>query len=412
MFTGLTLRDKEKNDIFATECHFMSENISETLREITPGLGDDGQYVLLSVIREGRLYLAAKAGKRFVLKTSDGSARGLEQLKREYELSIGLSHPGLAYVFTYEASSPAGPCIVQEYVDGETLTDWLGHNPSVRERRRIFSELLSVTAYLHQKGIIHNDLKPGNILISRSSSSLKLIDLGFADDDTFAQKALGGTRSYASPELLAGGRVDARSDIYSLGTLLGELFPGRYGRIVRRCHQEDPGKRYASAEALRKAWATCYRPVRIVLYVAVAGLIAGLLAFQQRSFREMDAAAQEQHRADRQLVDSLSSVLDSLHAAQREREALLARAKADVDRWYEREVPAYQAALRKARTQEEATAAWAALARQFTQLNTDIPDSVPDPLRASVRDYLLDRYNGAFPSLYNALTEKMQALAR
>ncbi len=98
---------------------------SETLREISTGLGVGESYTVLSTIKEGRLYLAARAGKRFILKTSDGSAKGIEQLKREYELSIGLSHPGLAYVFTYEEFSPVGPCIGLENVVGETLTEWL-----------------------------------------------------------------------------------------------------------------------------------------------------------------------------------------------------------------------------------------------------------------------------------------------
>ena len=234
---------------------------SETLREITTGLDYGKSYSILSTIKDGRLFLAAKAGKRFILKTSDGSAKGIEQLKREYELSIGLSHPGLAYVFTYEEQSPVGPCIVQENVDGETLSEWLAKNPSAKERRRIIAELLSVTAYLHQKGVIHNDLKPENILISRSGGALKLIDLGFADNDTYSEKAIGGTRSYASPELLAGKRPDASSDVYSIGLLIREIAPGRYPCIVRRCRKKDSAKRFASAGELEKTPYRCRAPV-------------------------------------------------------------------------------------------------------------------------------------------------------
>ena len=164
----------------------MSGFESETLREVTTRL-DSGEYRIVSTLKEGRLYIAEKAGKRFVLKTAAG-AKGMEQLKREYELSIGLSHPGLAFVFTYEEDSPVGPCLVQEFVDGETLTLWLSGNPSSRERRCIYSELLAVVGYLHQKGVVHNDLKPDNILISKASGALKLIDLGFADDDTHLER--------------------------------------------------------------------------------------------------------------------------------------------------------------------------------------------------------------------------------
>ena len=233
----LTLHDKDKNNIFALQCLFMSDWNSETLREVTENL-DDGHYTILSFLKEGRLYLAERAGKRLVLKTVRGEdGRSLEMLKREYELSASLSHSDIAFVFTWEELSPVGPCIVQEYVDGRSLRVWLTEKPSIQERRRIFREPLSVVAYLHRKGLTHNDLKPENLMVTRTDNSLKLIDLGFSDDGVHLSHSLGGTRGYASPELMAGEKVDARSDIYSLGVLLREMFPHRFGRIVRRCLQ-------------------------------------------------------------------------------------------------------------------------------------------------------------------------------
>lgn len=402
----------------------MSKMESETLREVTASL-TGGEYHIVSTLKEGRLYLAEKAGKRFVLKTASG-AKGLELLKREYEVSIGLSHPGLAYVFTYEEDSPAGPCLVQEFVDGETLAQWLSGNPSASERRRIFAELLSVVAYLHQKDIVHNDLKPDNILISKASGALKLIDLGFADSDTHLGKALGGTRNYASPELLAGAAVSAASDVYSLGFILRLLFPGRYGRVVRRCTQADPARRYQSAEALQKALDGYYRPIRITLFAVLAAAAVGLLALQQQALRDVKSAAAAQHLVDGRTVDSLenavgrmastvdslSSALDAINSEQSEREIILARAKAAVDQGYARIVPKYETALAGARTQEEATAAWAALSEDYNRMNNEVLTSVPDPLRPSVREYLFERYNGAFPGLYDAFVARVNELSR
>ena len=396
------------------------------MRPVTTALDYGGSYAVLSTIREGRVFLARKAGKRFVLKTSDGTTQGIESLKREYELSVGLSHPSLPYVFTYEEDSPVGPCIVQEYVDGRTLGEWLDGKPSAAERRRAFSELLGAVRYLHGKGVIHNDLKPENILVSRSSGTLKLIDLGFADGDTFVQKALGGTRRYASPELLRGERVDARSDIYSLGILLDEVLPGRYGRIVRRCTQADPARRYQSAEALQKALEGYYRPIRIALIAALAALAVGLLALQQLALKNVKSAAAAQHLVDGRTVDSLenavgrmastvdslSSALDAINSEQSERETVLARTKAAVDQGYARIVPKYEAALAKARTQEEASAAWAALSEDYSRLNNEVLSTVPDPLRPSVREYLFERYNGAFPALYDAFVARVNELSR
>ena len=290
----------------------------------------------------------------------------------------------------------------------------------------MFGELLSVMAYLHKKGIVHNDLSPENILITRTDNALKLIDLGFADSDTWTQKALGGTRRYASPELLRGERVDARSDIYSLGILLDEVFPGRYGRVVRRCTQADPARRYQSAEALQNALDGYYRPIRITMIAALAAAAVGLLAMQQLALRDVKSAAAAQNLVDGRTVDSLenavgrmastvdslSSALDAINSEQSERETILARAKAAVDQGYARIVPKYETALAGARTQEEATAAWAALSEDYNRMNNKVLTSVPDPLRPSVREYLFERYNGAFPGLYDAFVARVNELSR
>ena len=378
----------------------MSPMESETLRELTPNL-DDGRYILVDTLKEGRLYLAESAGKRLVLKTSDGSAKGLDLLKREYELSIGLSHPGLAYVFTYEEFSPVGPCLVQEFVDGETLAQWLTHNPGTKERRRIFSELLSVVGYLHQKGIIHNDLKPDNILITRSSGALKLIDLGFSDNDSHTRKALGGTPGYASPELLAAGArdggtaggagadrasavgtacaVDARSDIYSLGVILHDLFPHRYACIVRRCLNRNPARRYPSAEALGRALDAWKLPVRIVLGLLFLALLAHLLT--SAFMREREEARQN---------DALEN------------------AKAQVEAVYEQAIPAYRQALSEATTLQDVTNAWLAFGEQLKQVNFDIPSATPESVRPALRDYIIERNT----AIQNTLSEEMVARIR
>jgi len=358
--------------------------VSETLREVTASLAD-GQYRIVSTLKEGRLYLAEKAGKRFALKTSDGSAKGLELLKREYELSIGLQHPGLAYVFTYEETSPVGPCLVQEFVDGITLEEWLEHHPGAKERRRIVSELLSATAYLHQKGVIHNDLKPVNILISRSGGALKLIDLGFADSDTFADKALGGTRSYASPELLAGKQPDARSDVYSIGLILRDIFPGRYGHIVRRCLKENPHQRFASAGEVERAWKRRLLPMWLTVAASVAVALACLLYVYIGTQKD----------------------LALLKEAESARAEALSAAKAEVDHWYDTEVPAFRQALQEATSPADVYADWTALTNKTYVINQTIPDRLPESARQAFRDYLHECYNETFPALQQEMTNRI-----
>ena len=382
--------------------------VSETLREVTASL-EDGEYRVVSTLKEGGLYLAEKAGKRFLLKTASG-VKGMEQLKREYELSIGLSHPGLAYVFTYEEDSPVGPCLVQEYVDGETLTLWLTVNPSSRERRRVCSELLAVMAYLHQKGVVHNDLKPDNILISKASGAVKLIDLGFADDDTHLGKALGGTRRYASPELLAGAQVSARSDVYSLGVILQELFPGRYHRIVRRCLRSEPSRRYASAGELERAWKNNGKGLRYSLVAFVSALIVGGFLWAGLQLRKARAVRSElEERVE--VVDSLQGVLNAMEEEKRQQEAALQKAKDYVDEWYKRETRSYRAALRKARSQQDITAAWQALTERYNKLYSDAYAMAPTPLKSVMFEYLQSRYNDSFTPLYDEFIKRTNELS-
>ena len=355
----------------------MSQLLSETLREITPSLSD-GHYSIVEAIRDGRIYLAEKAGKRFVLKKAD-SAKGLEMLKREYELSIGLSHPSLAYVFTWEENSPVGPCIVQEYIDGRTLDSWLAERPSAKERKRILGELLSVAAYLHRKGIVHNDLTPSNILVTRTDDSLKIIDLGFADSDAYSQKARGGTRGYASPELIAGKETDARSDIYSVGRLMKDIFPGRFRCISHRCLRENPENRYQSVQDLQKAIKNRKILPRMALCLVLAAIVA------------------------------LPYIIDYREEAGKK--AAIKNAKDQVEEVYARAIPAFREAILEAKTVQEVNDAWMVFLEDQKQVNFNIPDAAPEAVRPAIRDYILHRNNEILPVLGEELNSRMRELS-
>ncbi len=253
-------------------------------------------FKLLKTNANTSIYLAFKAGKRFVIKaTKDNTALQKKMLQREYELSIDCNHPHLVHIYTYEESFPFGAGLVMEYIEGRTLDEYLRERPSKRERNRIFSELLSAAMYLHARGIIHNDIKPENIMISRTDNSLKLLDLGLADSDAqYALRTLGCTPRYASPELLShAGIIDARSDIYSIGIVMREMLGNSF--IARRCTKSVPDKRYANVEQLTKAWHNRHLPLRIIcsLLLLAIILLPTLLLLQtkaeeqkQRNYRE------------------------------------------------------------------------------------------------------------------------------
>lgn len=227
----------------------------EQRRAVDYGFGD---FKLLKTTAYASLYLVVKSGKRFFVKTTKDKSEWQERLlRREYELGLSAEHPNIVHVYTIEEIEPYGLAMVMEYVDGRTLGDYLAEKPSLKERKRIFDELLLAVEYLHKRDVVHNDIKPDNILVSYSSNTLKLIDFGLADSDAeYALRTLGCTPRYASPELRERGEVDARSDIYSLGMVMSEMFGA--SRVARCATQDDPARRYANVAELRSAWHRSY----------------------------------------------------------------------------------------------------------------------------------------------------------
>ena len=294
---------------------------SESFRPITAASDYSGRYTDVELVRttsHATLYRMRKAGRLFIAKTPSGDdARSIELLKREYELTLGLSHPNIIHAYTYEADTPVGPAIMMEYVDGCTLTEYLVEHPDKAARERIFEQLLAATEYLHKAGVLHNDLKPDNVLITRTNHDVRLIDFGFADDDSHCQESmLGGTRGYASPELVEQNQaIDSRSDVYALGRIMQQLFPGQYGRIVQRCLNPNPACRYANVESLSRAWYHRHRPFRLfgVFVVVLLILLPTYLFINERTERMSYACELERGK---QRLDSLFQVIDASYEAQ------------------------------------------------------------------------------------------------
>lgn len=255
---------------------FSFMNISETFKPVGGEMGYDSSYSMPELYAETSsavLYRVRKAGKYFMIKIpKDNSGRSLAMLQREYELSIGLQHPNVVNVFTYEPSTVVGAGIVMEYVDGRTLEQFLAENPTPSMRCRVFEQLLQAVAYIHRRGLVHNDIKPENILITRTDNDVKLIDFGLSDSDAYyLARTLGCTRAYASPELMARDKdIDARSDIYSLGVVMKEIFGNRYSRISSRCLNTKKEKRYANAEELLSAFKHRNTPLKLSIAILTA----------------------------------------------------------------------------------------------------------------------------------------------
>jgi eukaryotic-like serine/threonine-protein kinase len=159
------------------------------------------------------------------------------RFRREAQSAASLNHPSIVAVYDTGEDMVGGtpvPYIVMEFVDGRTLRDLL------RDDRRLLPEraaeitdgVLRALDYSHRNGIVHRDIKPGNVMLTRTGE-VKVMDFGIARAVSDAQLTMTqtaqviGTAQYLSPEQARGERVDARSDLYSAGCVFYELLTGR-----------------------------------------------------------------------------------------------------------------------------------------------------------------------------------------
>jgi eukaryotic-like serine/threonine-protein kinase len=330
--------------------------------EIVSGLGAGGM---------GEVYLArdTRLGRQVALKVlpagfaADSDRR--QRLAREAQAAARLNHPNIVTLFSFEDADGLS-FLTMEHVDGQMLSSLIPpQGLTLNALLTIAVPIADAVAAAHQAGIVHRDLKPANVMLTSSGSRVKVLDFGLAkpSDAQAVNAALStntapitsdgrivGTIAYMSPEQAEGKPVDARSDVFSLGVMLFEMATGRrpfggatnisvitailrdappsltdvkaglpleFARIVRRCLQKEPDRRFQTAVDLRNALeelkqesdsgmlapgpvtrpAPPSRPRRAAVLgatglVAVAGA-AGWLALGNRSGREQRSAAVE-----------------------------------------------------------------------------------------------------------------------
>jgi len=256
----------------------------------------------------GEVYLARdlKLGRQVALKLlprhlTDDPERGA-RFRREARALAALNHPGIVTLHSIEEFQ-GSPVLTMEWVDGVGLRDQIPAGGMEVERfRSLALQLADALAYAHERGVVHRDLKPDNVMLA-ADGRVKVLDFGLAKwiqgelgsaatgpgvatHDSTVAGALMGTASYMSPEQAEGRPVDLRSDLFSLGCVLYEMLSGRraFGgdstpsilaavlrdrpeplrrlrpdlpvalvEIVERCLEKDPGARWPDGGALRDA---------------------------------------------------------------------------------------------------------------------------------------------------------------
>ncbi len=234
-----------------------------------------GPYELIGILGEGGMGTVYHARQReplvreVALKLIRGgfdSARVVERFEAERRTLARLEHPGIARILDAGTDQQGRPYFVMELVRGVPVVEYADQRRlSITERLALFIDICRAVAYAHQRGVLHRDLKPGNLLVAEQDGVAvpKVIDFGIAkalertegggSTITLAGHVV-GTPDYMSPEQAgvgAGGDPDTRSDVYSLGVVLYELLTGHRPLTLAGLRTHEIHQHLISTELLR-----------------------------------------------------------------------------------------------------------------------------------------------------------------
>jgi tRNA A-37 threonylcarbamoyl transferase component Bud32 len=175
--------------------------------------------------------VAIKLMKQDSIKSEADQQEFLARFQREAEVSGLLNHPGIVAIYDVGEVEGYGPFLAMEFVQGKPLDSLIkGGSPlSIKEKLRIAAGIADALDHAHLKGIVHRDVKPGNVMVGEDGRP-KLMDFGIAKREDASLTQTGtflGTPSYASPEQIREGVVTNRSDVFSFGVLVFELMSGQ-----------------------------------------------------------------------------------------------------------------------------------------------------------------------------------------
>ena len=195
----------------------------------------------------------------------DKKRRKRDYLGREIMIAAALDHPTIIkmhkeIVIQEDRAGNKRRCLLMEYIDGYDLKKHIqDRDLSMTQMIDLCIKLCQGLDFLHQNNVVHRDIKPANFLFSRDGTQVKIVDFGLSKSSanwrTRWMKESGGTRLYMSPEQLTKQKLDARSDIFSFGITMYELFAGRHPcdgadtrtiqkQIVNKRHKFEPPSKY------------------------------------------------------------------------------------------------------------------------------------------------------------------------
>ena len=235
-----------------------------------------------------RLFTAVYNGKKVILKTLKEEFAQDEQsrmdVKEEYEITSQLEHKFIRRALGFDSIPSLGESIVYEFIDGKSLAEHVRVGTlNEKQIKSILIDICDALNYMHQRGIMHCDLKPENVMVTASDYRAKIIDIGLPETDYKTDhELLIKENEFIAPELFKGEEADQRSDVYSLGKIIEFIIErnmlSQYSSVATHCTQFSREQRFDSIMEVRSLLNKGTSAIKIILLLLVLAIL-GVAAF-------------------------------------------------------------------------------------------------------------------------------------
>lgn len=297
----------------------MSETLFSNTEPIVSNDYDHIKPFYASTYGKSRLFTATANGRKVIIKAlkaeyaQDAQAR--KDLKKEYELTSELDHKFIRKALGFETIQGLGDCIILEYIDGKSLAEHVRVGTlNEKQIKNILIDLCDGLNYMHQRMIVHCDLKPENIIVSANDYRAKIIDIGLPETEYKTDRELLiKENEFIAPELIKGEECDPRSDVYSLGKIIEFISErdllSQFSSVATHCTQFSREQRFDNIMEVRSLLTKGFSVAKIILLFAVLVAVAVAAYLYVPKIIEKNRA----EKAERLAVD-FSHEMDKINA--------------------------------------------------------------------------------------------------
>lgn len=226
-----------------------------------------------------RILTATSNGKKVIIKTlkpefaQDDQCR--DNLKREYEITSQLDHKAIRKAIGFESIEGLGESIIFEFIEGKPLAEHIRVGTlDEKQVKTVLLDLCDGLNYMHQRGIVHCDLKPENVIITANDLRAKIIDIGLPERDYKTDhELLIKENEFIAPELFKGEEADPRSDVYSLGKIIEFIIErnmiSQYRSIATHCTQFSREQRFDSINEVKSLLTKGFSVMKCILIILI-----------------------------------------------------------------------------------------------------------------------------------------------